>query len=127
MDDFHCSFCGKRRGEVRKLISGPRVFICNECVVLCREIIGPRPPPQADEPDRSGRTTVDLPAQPVPDDEDVTAETRPPDEQHCSFCGQPKADVARLVTGPTVYICNGCVELAEDVIAEESGPEPPRS
>ena len=31
MDDFHCSFCGKRRREVRKLISGPRVFICDDC------------------------------------------------------------------------------------------------
>jgi len=39
MDDFHCSFCGKRRREVRKLISGPRVFICDECVGLCNDII----------------------------------------------------------------------------------------
>ena len=39
MDDFHCSFCGKRRREVRKLISGPRVYICDECVALCNDII----------------------------------------------------------------------------------------
>src|SRR5262245_50670123 len=39
MDDFNCSFCGKRRREVRKLISGPRVFICDECVSLCNDII----------------------------------------------------------------------------------------
>src|SRR5436190_11334410 len=39
MDDFHCSFCGKKRREVRKLISGPRVFICDECVALCNDII----------------------------------------------------------------------------------------
>ncbi|HJX66055.1 MAG TPA: ATP-dependent Clp protease ATP-binding subunit ClpX [Polyangia bacterium] len=39
MDDFHCSFCQKRRREVRKLISGPRVFICDECVGLCNDII----------------------------------------------------------------------------------------
>src|SRR5687768_12978933 len=39
MDDFHYSFCGKRRREVRKLISGPRVFICDECVALCNDII----------------------------------------------------------------------------------------
>ena len=31
MDDFHCSFCGRSRREVRKLISGPRVFICDDC------------------------------------------------------------------------------------------------
>jgi ATP-dependent Clp protease ATP-binding subunit ClpX len=35
-----CSFCGKSQNEVRKLISGPGVFICDECVTLCAEIIG---------------------------------------------------------------------------------------
>ncbi len=34
-----CSFCGKGREEVKKLIAGPAVFICNECVDLCNEII----------------------------------------------------------------------------------------
>jgi ATP-dependent Clp protease ATP-binding subunit ClpX len=62
MDDFHCSFCGKRRREVRKLISGPRVFICDECVALCNDIIAkeeaqerpkyPRPKEIAEELDR---------------------------------------------------------------------------
>ena len=37
--DFLCSFCGKARKEVKHLISGPKVFICDECVVLCVEII----------------------------------------------------------------------------------------
>lgn len=37
--DFHCSFCGKSQHEVKKLIAGPDVFICNECVDLCHEII----------------------------------------------------------------------------------------
>ena len=36
---LHCSFCGKSQHEVRKLIAGPSVFICNECVELCRDII----------------------------------------------------------------------------------------
>jgi ATP-dependent Clp protease ATP-binding subunit ClpX len=34
-----CSFCGKETRDVRKMISGPSVFICDECVSLCREII----------------------------------------------------------------------------------------
>ena len=38
-EDFHCSFCGKSEHLVKKLIAGPSVFICNECVDLCREII----------------------------------------------------------------------------------------
>lgn len=36
---FHCSFCGKTQQEVRKLIAGPSVYICNECVELCEEIL----------------------------------------------------------------------------------------
>jgi ATP-dependent Clp protease ATP-binding subunit ClpX len=36
---LHCSFCAKTQHEVRKLIAGPSVFICNECVDLCRDII----------------------------------------------------------------------------------------
>ena len=39
MNELHCSFCGKRQSEVKKLIAGPGAFICNECVDLCREII----------------------------------------------------------------------------------------
>jgi len=36
---LYCSFCGKSQHEVRKLIAGPTVFICNECVELCMDII----------------------------------------------------------------------------------------
>ena len=38
-DKVRCSFCGKPRSEVKKLIAGPNVYICNECVELCREIV----------------------------------------------------------------------------------------
>ncbi len=36
---LRCSFCGKAKSEVAKLIAGPGVYICNECVGLCSEII----------------------------------------------------------------------------------------
>ena len=36
---LYCSFCGKSQHEVRKLIAGPSVFICDECVELCNDII----------------------------------------------------------------------------------------
>ncbi|MEO5365417.1 MAG: ATP-dependent Clp protease ATP-binding subunit ClpX [Magnetococcus sp. WYHC-3] len=36
---LHCSFCGKSQHEARKLIAGPSVFICDECVDLCTDII----------------------------------------------------------------------------------------
>ena len=37
---LYCSFCGKSQHEVRKLIAGPTVFICDECINLCTDIIG---------------------------------------------------------------------------------------
>ena len=36
---LHCSFCGKNQDEVKKLIAGPSVYICNECVDLCNDIL----------------------------------------------------------------------------------------
>ena len=36
---LYCSFCGKSQNEVTKLIAGPSVFICNECIALCEDII----------------------------------------------------------------------------------------
>lgn len=38
-DTIHCSFCGKSQDLVHKIIAGPDVYICNECVSLCQEII----------------------------------------------------------------------------------------
>ena len=38
-EELYCSFCGKNQHEVRKLIAGPTVFICDECVDLCTDII----------------------------------------------------------------------------------------
>jgi ATP-dependent Clp protease ATP-binding subunit ClpX len=34
-----CSFCGKRKGQCDKLIAGPGVYICNECVAVCDDIV----------------------------------------------------------------------------------------
>jgi ATP-dependent Clp protease ATP-binding subunit ClpX len=38
-DELSCSFCGKSQDEVKKLVAGPSVYICNECIELCNEII----------------------------------------------------------------------------------------
>src|ERR1700712_5985034 len=38
-DLLKCSFCGKSQKQVRKLIAGPGVYICDECIDLCNEII----------------------------------------------------------------------------------------
>jgi len=36
---LRCSFCGKTQDEVRKLVAGPKVYICDECIDLCNDII----------------------------------------------------------------------------------------
>src|SRR5262245_20042930 len=54
---LYCSFCGKSQHEVRKLIAGPSVFICDECIELCNDIIR-----EESTTDKSGRPTKsDLP------------------------------------------------------------------
>jgi ATP-dependent Clp protease ATP-binding subunit ClpX len=56
-DEIHppvaCSFCGKPQGEARKLIAGPTVYICDQCVRLCNEIIAEEVEKEA-EPDLAG-------------------------------------------------------------------------
>lgn len=45
-----CSFCGQNQNRIAKLIAGPNVYICNECIDLCQDIIMeemPEPPPLA--------------------------------------------------------------------------------
>ncbi len=37
--EYFCSFCGKSNHQVNRMIAGPRVYICNECVDLCEDII----------------------------------------------------------------------------------------
>ena len=52
---LYCSFCGKSQHEVRKLIAGPSVFICDECVELCNDII------REEMNDSAGETSTSLP------------------------------------------------------------------
>ena len=51
-DDLLCSFCGKSQEEVKKLIAGPSVYICDECIQLCNEIIDEEYAQEREEEDR---------------------------------------------------------------------------
>ncbi|MEE9448339.1 MAG: ATP-dependent Clp protease ATP-binding subunit ClpX [Arenicellales bacterium] len=53
---LYCSFCGKSQNEVRKLIAGPSVFICDECVDLCNDIIREEIDSQDEEPGEATST-----------------------------------------------------------------------
>lgn len=48
-EDLRCSFCGKSKESVKKFISGPSVYICNECVSLCNEILAEEEEREAQE------------------------------------------------------------------------------
>lgn len=60
---LHCSFCGKNQHEVRKLVAGPSVYICNECTDLCVEIIAEETRQDSDEVSISAEAESGLAAQ----------------------------------------------------------------
>ena len=57
---LYCSFCGKSQHEVKKLIAGPSVFICDECIELCNDIIRDEVPPESPAA-KAGKSASDLP------------------------------------------------------------------
>jgi len=105
--DLSCSFCGKSQDKVRKLISGPTVYICDECIKLCNDII-------AKEAERDEPAPESTPAPPK---EQVRAKSL--SLLYCSFCGKSQRDVKKLIAGPSTYICDECIGLCNDIIAEE--------
>ncbi|GIX25055.1 MULTISPECIES: ATP-dependent Clp protease ATP-binding subunit ClpX [Caldimonas] len=59
---LYCSFCGKSQHEVKKLIAGPSVFICDECIDLCNDIIRDEVPAESAE-GRTARSDLPTPAE----------------------------------------------------------------
>jgi ATP-dependent Clp protease ATP-binding subunit ClpX len=59
---LYCSFCGKSQHEVKKLIAGPSVFICDECIELCNDIIRDEVPADAAAP-RSAKSDLPVPSE----------------------------------------------------------------
>ena len=76
-----CSFCGKSQEQVRKLIAGPGVYICDECVDLCNEILdeelfdaSPSPPqsaPHAEPPEKRRSRSANLSLNQIPKPKDI--------------------------------------------------------
>jgi len=52
---------------------------------------------------------------------DQTGGSQPPPILRCSFCNKAQQDVKKLIAGPTVYICDGCVDICNEIVAE-GGP-----
>src|SRR4028119_1157882 len=71
-----CSFCGKSQEQVRKLIAGPGVYICDECVDLCNEILDeelfdagsatPQPTPRSEPPQKRRARSGNLSLNQIP-------------------------------------------------------------
>ncbi|MGH6647271.1 ATP-dependent Clp protease ATP-binding subunit ClpX [Aquabacterium sp.] len=58
---LYCSFCGKSQHEVKKLIAGPSVFICDECIDLCNDIIRDEVAAEAEQTARPARSDLPTP------------------------------------------------------------------
>ena len=140
MEEFHCSFCGKQRREVRKLISGPRVFICDECVKLCNDILAKEeaaerpsyPPPKeiVSELDHfivgDGNCLSLAYADVVHHGQD----SAPDGDWQCPMCLERNDDRAALnrpgepgwqsPVRPEAVICRRCVKMAAGVLAKDS-------
>ena len=105
-----CTFCGKNQKQVKKLIAGPSVYICDRCVDLAMVVIS----------DGQPVTTHIAELTAGPGDEPRTT---------CSFCGKRRDQVAGLVVSSVqterkapATICTECLDLCTEIITEELGP-----
>lgn len=111
-----CSFCGATQRQVGRLIAGPGVFICEECVELADEVIA------GGEPRSNQWTRLALEREP---------------EARCNFCGKRRQGVSAMVVAPDrpaigkfgrkriarrfpgVRECSECLALCHDIMAEQ--------
>lgn len=93
-----CTFCLRSQRDVHKLVAGPNVYICDACVMLCNGVLagalGDGPP--------GGFVKAD-----------------PRLDLSCSFCGKPQRAVRTVVVGPSVHICDECIQLCNDILASK--------
>lgn len=112
-----CSFCGKLQDQVLRILEGPRgLFICNECVNLCREILR-----EGDE--KPNVISGDLQFSLVPitnvKHHKVSSQSRK-DAPQCSFCGKSQDQGVRLLAGPEgMFICSETVNLCGEILDDE--------
>ena len=85
-----CSFCGKNQDEVRKLIAGHSVHICNECVDMCDEILTKE---NGDEVEGALKSDGDSNA-----------------ERLCGICMEPRETDELVFLPHAAYMCAGCLE-----------------
>lgn len=91
-----CSFCSKKQAEVEKLIAGPAVYICNECVDDCSVALAAG--------ESTGRITM------------IASDAA---EASCSFCGMRPSNDLGIAGVPAARICNQCVKICCEILAQD--------
>ena len=110
-----CSFCGKNRDEVKKLIAGPTVYICDECVNLCNEIIAEECELEKEEEKKELVIAVD-PTRPK------TSFWKRAAGPTCALCGitSPISEVLLVPDrGPLCFVCLDVIRAASENFREE--------
>ena len=117
---LRCSFCEKTQDRVRKLIAGPAVFICDDCVDVCNQIIADdermsaRLKAEADvsarvESGNASRDVSDIP---------VSGDAVP-----CSLCRMPTPLEDGIAVPNRGWLCPGCIDAIEASVAERREPQ----
>jgi hypothetical protein len=101
---LRCSFCNKAQTDVQKLIAGPKVFICDECIGVCNDIIAydasiERPPTAATPVEPTTRIVT------------------------CSLCGMSLPWEEAVPVPERGALCPGCTGAIEAALAEKDGRE----
>ena len=110
---LRCTFCGKDQKQVKKLIAGPSVYICDGCVDLAKVVLS----------DGLPVTTAIA---------ELTAGPADQPRTRCSFCGKRRDQVAGLVVSSVqterkapATTCSECLDLCTEIITEELGEDSP--
>lgn len=95
-----CSFCGKSQQQASRLIAGPGVHICDQCISTADQVIA------------TGEAAATPLSSVKPIGEDTTT-------VKCSFCGKRRYQVSGLAAAAQAAICTECLALCHEITAEE--------
>ncbi|GEM_PF-2743343 len=94
-----CTFCGRSRTQVGKVIAGPDGYICDGCVSLADGVLS------------TGAPATSAAAQ--------LSAVAAGENARCAFCGKDRDRVAGMASAGRITICNECVGLCQDILTEE--------
>jgi hypothetical protein len=98
-----CSFCGRRQKQVKTLVAGTGVFICDGCVDRVHTVLA-----------AAGKTV----STPIGTIQRVNDENR---DERCGFCGKSRLQVDGMATAAAAQICNECLDLCDEIASGNLG------